>query len=87
MRVHKFRHNYHKDYLAMKKGTYDYSKIYSVSINKVLHLTQGGMIHKHGELYIRLGLDMSLQKIKENMTNRYIMLQLFKNCKENLIWM
>jgi hypothetical protein len=35
MRAHKFRHNYHKDYLAMKKGTYDYSKIYRV-------------FHKHG---------------------------------------
>jgi hypothetical protein len=30
MRAHKFRHNYHKDYVAMKKGTYDYSKIYRV---------------------------------------------------------
>jgi hypothetical protein len=30
MRAHKFRHNYHKDYLAMKKGTYDYSKIYRI---------------------------------------------------------
>jgi hypothetical protein len=37
MRAHKFRHNYHKDYLAMKKGTYDYSKIYRV-------------FHKHGTL-------------------------------------
>jgi hypothetical protein len=37
MRSHKFRHNYHKDYLAMKKGTYDYSKIYRI-------------FHKHGTL-------------------------------------
>jgi hypothetical protein len=37
MRAHKFRHNYHKDYVAMKKGTYDYSKIYRV-------------FHKHGTL-------------------------------------
>jgi hypothetical protein len=37
MRSHKFRHNYHKDYLAMKKGTYDYSKIYRV-------------FHKHGTI-------------------------------------
>jgi len=37
MRSHKFRHNYHKDYVAMKKGTYDYSKIYRV-------------FHKHGTL-------------------------------------
>jgi hypothetical protein len=33
----KFRHNYHKDYLAMKRGTYDYSKIYRI-------------FHKHGTL-------------------------------------
>jgi hypothetical protein len=37
MRAHKFRHNYHKDYLARKKGTYDYSKIYRI-------------FHKHGTL-------------------------------------
>jgi hypothetical protein len=37
MRSHKFRHNYHKDYLAMKKGTYDYSKIFRI-------------FHKHGTL-------------------------------------
>lgn len=37
MRSHKFRHNYHKDYLAIKKGTYDYSKIYRV-------------FHKHGTI-------------------------------------
>ena len=37
MRAHKFRHNYHKDYLAMKKGTYDYSKVYRV-------------FHRHGTL-------------------------------------
>jgi hypothetical protein len=37
MRSHKFRHNYHKDYLAMKKGTYDYSKVYRV-------------FHRHGTL-------------------------------------
>jgi hypothetical protein len=37
MRAHKFRHNYHKDYLAMKKGTYDYSRIYRI-------------FHKHGTL-------------------------------------
>jgi hypothetical protein len=37
MTAHKFRHNYHKDYLAMKKGTYDYSKIYRV-------------FHKHGTI-------------------------------------
>jgi hypothetical protein len=37
MRAHKFRHNYHKDYLAMKKGTYDYSKIYRI-------------FHKHGTI-------------------------------------
>jgi hypothetical protein len=37
MRSHKYRHNYHKDYLAMKRGTYDYSKIYRV-------------FHKHGTL-------------------------------------
>ena len=37
MRAQKFKHNYHKDYLAMKRGTYDYSKIYRV-------------FHKHGTL-------------------------------------
>jgi hypothetical protein len=37
MRAQKFRHNYHKDYLAMKRGTYDYSKIYRV-------------FHKHGTI-------------------------------------
>ena len=37
MRAHKFRLNYHKDYLAMEKGTYDYSKIYRI-------------FHKHGAI-------------------------------------
>jgi hypothetical protein len=37
MRAHKFRHNYNKDCLAMKKGTYNYSKVYRV-------------FHKHGTL-------------------------------------
>lgn len=37
MRSPKFRHNYKKDYLAKRKGTYDYSKIYRV-------------IHKHGNI-------------------------------------
>jgi hypothetical protein len=37
MRAHKFRHNYHKDYLAIKRGRYDYSKIYRV-------------FHKHGTI-------------------------------------
>jgi hypothetical protein len=37
MRAHKFRHNYHKDYLAIKKGTYDYSKVYRI-------------FHKHGTI-------------------------------------
>jgi hypothetical protein len=53
MRAHKFRHNYHKDYVAMKKGTYDYSTGYS--INTVLYLNQDGMILKPGVLYIKLG--------------------------------
>jgi hypothetical protein len=36
MRAHKFRHNYHEYYLAIKNGTYDYSKIYRI-------------FHKHGK--------------------------------------
>src|SRR5919198_3653417 len=37
MRSHKFRHNYNKDFVAMKNGMYDYSKRYRI-------------FHKHGIL-------------------------------------
>ena len=37
MRAHKYSHNYQKDYLAIKKGTYDYSKVYRI-------------FHKHGTI-------------------------------------
>jgi hypothetical protein len=58
MRSHKYRHNYHKDYLAMKRGTYDYSKIYRVfhKHGTILeYLNQDGMILKPGVLYTKLG--------------------------------
>jgi len=85
MRSHKFRHNYHKNYVAMKKGTYDYSKIYRVFHKHGTLLESGwydtqtwGALHKAWLGYV-------IAKIKMNMTNKYNMLSSFKNYKKNMI--
>jgi hypothetical protein len=85
MRPHKFRHNYHKDYLAMKKGTYDYSKLYRIFHKHGTILNSGwydtqtwGALHKAWLGYV-------IAKNKSEYDKKHIMLQLSKSYKKNLI--
>ena len=83
MRSPKFRHNYKKDYLAKRKGTYDYSKIYKIIDKHGNILDSGwydtqimGALHKAWVGYV-------ISKIKVKMIRKFTMLQLSKNYKEN----
>ena len=86
MRSHKFRHNYHRDYVAMKKGTYDYSKIYRVFHKHGTLLDSGwydtqtwGALHKAW-----LGYVIAKNKAEYDQQIHYA--SVIQNYKKNLIW-